>query len=45
MTIREWKTAMTELVNDFQFNEMSGDIEKLKEMLAEAEKIAESLQG
>lgn len=40
MTIREWKKEMTELVNDFQFHEKSGDIERLKEMLAEAEKIA-----
>lgn len=42
MTIREWKKEMNELVNDFQFHEKSGDIERLKELVTQAEKIAES---
>jgi hypothetical protein len=41
MTVREWKTEMAELVKDFQFHAESGDIEKLREMLREAERIAE----
>lgn len=40
MTIREWKAEMNELVSDFQFAAASGDIEKLKMLVAEAEKIS-----
>ncbi len=40
MGITEWKKAMNELVKDFQFHPQAGDLEKLKELVAEAEKIA-----
>ena len=42
LTVREWKKEMNDLVNDFQFHAKSGDIERLKEMVKEAEKIAEA---
>ena len=41
MTIKEWKAEMNDLVNDFQFHAKSGDLEKLKELVAEAGKIAD----
>lgn len=40
MTIKEWKAEMKELVDDFQFTKSAGDIERLRELLAEAEKIS-----
>lgn len=40
--IKDWKREVIDLVIDFQFHPESGDIEKLKWLLLEAEKIAEN---
>lgn len=40
MTIKEWKNDMMELIKDFQFAQSAGDIEKLKNLVSEAEKIS-----
>ena len=41
MSINDWKKEMQELVKDFQFHPNAGDLERLKELVAEAERIAE----
>ena len=41
MQIRNWKEEMQLLVDDFQFYAGAGDLEKLKELVTAAEKIAE----
>ncbi len=40
MYISDWKKEMQELVKDFQFHPSAGDLERLKELVIEAEKIA-----
>ena len=41
MYIKDWKKEMIDLVQDFQFHKNAGDLDRLKELVAEAEKIAE----